>query len=221
MAFGPIMQMKVGELDIELAPLNRDVMGEFVSPGMQHFSVTRYLGRRTAPVLEDEHEWFDDVRARKDSLLWGIWDATGERTLIGTVSLNQIGNDYLLQSSNGLQIFRPDYWGKGIASCVHKALAWYAFEQLGLYRVRSAAYQPNIGSRKSLENAGFRVIQIERNVEFIDGALRHMDNFECLNPAPAFWRRWWGSDRPSKSAIEARTRTIATLEWATQNVTLP
>ncbi len=221
MAFGPIMRMKVGELDIELAPLNREVVGDFVSPGMQQFSVTRYLGRRTAPVLEDEQEWFADVRAKKDSLLWGIWDASGERTLIGTISLDQIGEDYLLQASNGLQIFRPEYWGEGIATAAHKALVFYAFEQLGLYRIKSAAYQPNVGSRLSLERAGFSLVYTERNAEFIDGTLVHMDKLECLNPSSAFWARWWGGDRPTKRMLEARARTVAALQWARQNVTLP
>lgn len=73
MAFGPIMQLKVSELDVELAPLTRESMAAFVSRGMQQGSITQYLQRTAAPLLEDEYEWFDRVRQQKDSLVWGIW----------------------------------------------------------------------------------------------------------------------------------------------------
>ncbi len=73
MAFGPVMQLAVNQLCIELAPLERDTMHSFIRGGMQHHTVTRYMGRRTAPVLEDELEWFDRIREEKDSLIWGIW----------------------------------------------------------------------------------------------------------------------------------------------------
>ena len=76
MAFGPIMRFKVGDLDIELAPLTHESMSEFVNlshgGGMQRHQVTRYLGRRLAPTVEDEHEWFDKTRADRTSIVWGM-----------------------------------------------------------------------------------------------------------------------------------------------------
>ena len=221
MAFGPIMRLKVGELDIELAPLSRDVMGEYISPGMQQYSINRYMARRNAPVLEDEYEWFEHVRTQKDSLVWGIWDVTTGRKLIGTTGLHGIGGDHTRQATSGSMIFRQEYWGMGIATAIHKARTWYGFSQLGLHRMKSKALQNNIGSRKALERSGYSLVYTERNFLFVDGELQHADNLECLNPSPAFWRTWWGSDRPSKRALEARTRTVAALEWAQQNVTLP
>jgi RimJ/RimL family protein N-acetyltransferase len=215
------MRMKVCELDIELAPLNRDVMGEYISPGMQQFGTNRYMLRRNAPVLEDEHEWFDRIRAQTDSLTWGIWDITDERKLIGTTGLHDIGGDHIRQATSGSMIFRQEYWGKGIATAIHKARTWYAFEQLGLHRLKSQALQPNVGSRKALERSGYCLVYTERNFLFVDGRLHHADNLECLNPTPAMWRLWWGSDRPTKRALEARTRTVGALDWAKQNVSLP
>ena len=61
MAFGPIMQVKVSEdLVVELAPIHKDDMGEFVSrehSSMQNAKITKYLKRRSAFVFEDELEW--------------------------------------------------------------------------------------------------------------------------------------------------------------------
>lgn len=199
MAFGPIMRFKAGGISIELAPLTRESMSEFVScehgGGMQRFSVTRYLGRRLAPVLEDEYEWFDKTRKSSD-IVWGIWLVENDRrTLIGCSGLHGIGEDghvgFIRQATSGSMIFRPEYWGQGIASAAHKARTWYAFQHLGLHRIKSAAIKGNAGSSKALARSGYIYVYTERNELFMDGKLQHLDSFECLNPLDLFWRQWW------------------------------
>lgn len=229
MAFGPIMRLKVGEFNIELAPLTRESMSEFVNlthgGGMQRYSVTRYLGRQIAPVLEDETDWFDKVRKDATSIVWGIWMIDGDnRTLIGNSSLNGIGEDghsgFIRQTTSGSMIFRPEYWGKGIASAAHKARTWYAFQHLGLHRIKSAVIQGNGGSSKALGRSGYTYVYTERNETFVDGELRHLDCFECLNPLDLFWKQWWHGDRPPQASLNARKLTLDTLKWAEENVEL-
>ena len=229
MAFGPIMRLKVGEFNIELAPLTRESMSEFVNlthgGGMQRYSVTRYLGRQIAPVLEDETDWFDKVRKDATSIVWGIWMIDGDnRTLIGNSSLNGIGEDghsgFIRQTTSGSMIFRPEYWGKGIASAAHKARTWYAFQHLGLHRIKSAVIQGNGGSSKALGRSGYTYVYTERNETFVDGKLRHLDCFECLNPLDLFWKQWWHGDRPPQASLNARKLTLDTLKWAEENVEL-
>ena len=100
MSFGPVMRFEVGRLTIELAPIDKNSVAEFVIEGrLQHHSVSKYLGRLNAPVLEDEQEWFDKVRTDKACITWGIWDVTGERTLIGTSSLNGLEGEHMRQRS--------------------------------------------------------------------------------------------------------------------------
>ncbi len=223
MAFGPIMRFTLTDSTIvELAPLNKEVMGEFVSPGMQQGSITRYLLRRNAPVLEDEHEWFDRVRQQTDALTWGIWVVENdERKLIGSSGLHNIEYRQVAHATSGSMIFDSSYWGRGIASGAHKARTWYGFTQLGFHCIKSAVAFPNIGSRKALEKSGYHVVSTERNVSFVDGQLQHQYNLECINPASLAWRVWWGDDRPTKAALEARQRTLASLEWAAKNVEMP
>ncbi len=221
MAFGPIMQLKVGDLRVELAPLSRDVMSEFVSPGMQQASIMKYLERSGARVLEDEYEWYDKVRQQKDALTWGIWVIeNGERIIIGTTALHGVTHDPVGQATSGSMIFRQEYWGKGIASAIHKARTWYALQHLGLMRIKSEVIRDNTASRRALEKSGYRVISTERNTDFVDGQLRHRDYLECLNPDPAAWKHWWGNDRPTKSSREARQRTQEAMTWASKNVIL-
>ncbi|MFZ1250114.1 MAG: GNAT family N-acetyltransferase [Candidatus Microsaccharimonas sp.] len=231
MAFGPIMRFKAGELQLELAPLTKEDMSEFVSVshggGMQRLSVSRYLGISSAPTAEDEADWYEKTRTATDTLVWGIWvvdEKAGEitRTLIGNSALIEIdkgGHTKLIrQAVSGSMIFRPEYWGKGIASAAHKARTWYAFKQLGLHRVKSAVIQANVGSRTALERSGYSLVYIERNEQFSDGQIHHLDNLECLNPYDFFWKQWWHGDRPTKTATDARRRTLEALNWAENNV---
>lgn len=220
MAFGPRMKLKVGELDIELAPLTREAMCEFVE-GMQQYDVTRYLSRQGAPTLEDEYEWYDKIRAEKDSFSWGIWVVKPDRRiLIGTTALLRISRGYIHEATSGSMIFRKEYWKRGIASHIHKARTWYAFQHLGLHKINSEVIQGNDGSRKALEKSGYVLAYVRRNAEFVDGSLRHVDTLECINPIDSFWTQWWHDGPPTDESAAAQVRTKETMDWAQQHVKL-
>lgn len=221
MAFGPRMWVGVGELNIELAPLSREAMVSFIEPGLQQASVNRFLMRTTSPVLEDEYEWFERLRSQQDSIVWGIWVRAGDDTiLIGDTTLHHISRWPSSCATSGSLIFRKEYWGKGIASSIHKARTWYAFRYLGLECIRSAVIQGNVASRRALEGSGYAVVSTKRNVSFVDGSRHHQDDLECINPSPGPWRSWWGDDRPPRRARDARVRADRALEWATSHVIL-
>jgi ribosomal-protein-alanine N-acetyltransferase len=221
-AFGPTIQFTVGELNIELAPIAEGDVSEFVARGgFQLHEVTRFLGNRQAYVLKDEQEWYEKVRTQKDSYVWGIWLVNEtSRTLIGSSGLHSIEGKDFQQATSGSVIFRPEYWGKGIASSAHKARTWYGFTQLGLTRIKSAVIVGNVASEKALKKSGYFDVYTERNDTFVDGEFRHKLCLECLNPNPLFWKKWWHKDRPSSAALSARTRTLESLDWAKNNVTL-
>ena len=222
MAFGPIMRVRVSdELLVELAPLARDIMGEFISPGMQQFSILKYLELGTAPTLEDEEEWYETTRKQKDSLVWGVYVLDGdERVLIGTTSIHNIVRKHMHQAATGSLLFRQEYWRKGIAKGIHQARTWYAFQQLGLHRLKSCVIAGNVGSAKALKHSGYDTVYIERNTHFVDGSLRDTENLECLNPNEPFWSQWWHGERvPAKSRV-ARQRTLDAFEWVSEHVTL-
>lgn len=223
MAFGPIIRFTVGELQIELAPFGKEDLKEFISPGLQQYGVLRFLGRGVrGVVLEDEEEWFEKVRKDENSLVWGVWIITEEgRLLIGNTALNGITRGHVQFATSGSLIFRQEFQGRGIGSAAHKARTWFAFHILGLHCVRSQVIQGNGRSRGALENSGYVWLYTERNEKFIEGELRHLDYFECLNPSELFWSQWWHGDRPSARHREARLQTREILQWAETNVTLP
>lgn len=221
MAFGQIMRLKVGELDIELAPLSREVMAEFISPGLQQHSVTRYMLLSTAPVLEDEYEWYEKLRTSTTDIVWGIYDISDDgRKLIGATGIHQISSTPIATGTTGVVIFRSEYWGKGIATAIHKARTWYAFYHKGLVCLNSSVLVGNAASLKALETCGYRATHVNRNIKFVEGELKHEQCVECLNPDTVAWRRWWGKDRPSQAAIKARQRAVQAMEWAFEHVEL-
>ena len=228
MAFGPIMRFTVEDLVIELAPLTRESVSEFVSVehggGMQRHSVTRFLNMRFAPVLEDEQEWFDKKRTSKDEVIWGIWHIEdGKRILIGSSGIHDLGvkdSGYIRQATSGSVIFRPDYWNKGIGSAAHKARTWYAFGQLGLHSIKSETISGNRGSSKALSRSGYMYSHTDRNGHFVDGRMHHSRHYECLNPYDTFWDQWWLDDEPTAPAVEARQLTREAMSWAERSVEL-
>lgn len=222
MAFGPIMQLKVGNLRVELAPIAKEDMQAFISPGMQQGSITRYFEHSIAPTLEDEYEWYEKTRTDKNSVIWGIWIIDGgSRQLIGSTALNELEGERIRQATSGVMIFDKTYWGKGIASHIHRARTWYAFKHMGLTRIKSGVIQGNDGSLRALERVGYTLVYVERNFKFIEGRMRHVDCMECLNPADWAWQQWWGADRSTKRSREARILTQSAMDWAEEHVTLP
>lgn len=221
--FGPIMRFWVGEYQIELAPIEREDMPQFVQGGgLQSYVVSRYLGSSGfAPVLADEYEWFDKVRSEQASRAWGIYVLNGgQRMLIGNTSINNITEGVMSHGCTGFLIFRPEYWGKGIASHCHRVRAWFACTQMGLVQLRSAVYEGNEGSRKALERIGYVPIFHERNRHFVDGKYIGITSFSLINPLSAQWNLWWHGDAIPPEFQTARRRTRAALKWAEANLEL-
>ncbi len=221
MAFGPIMTVRTDTgLRLELAPFTREEVVQFAD-GLSRKSVTRFLSSSAAAqTAETEQAWYDQMIGDKTRLVWGIWVIGDERKLIGSFDFKNIDREILAQATNGILIVDKSYWGKGVATAVHKTSLAYAFKQLGIVRVKSAVFQGNSGSLKAMEKSGFTVVYTERNTHFRDGSPRHQDNLECLNPDDWAWRLWWGDDRPTRRAVEARAKTLDALQWAEASVEL-
>lgn len=222
MAFGPIMSTQTSTgLQLEFAPFTREQATENLR-GFQKDSVVRYISlQHKAQIKESVEEWYDNIAKDTERVLWGIWAIeSGGRKIIGNTALMNFEKQPLFQAVSGIVIADQNYWGKGIASAAHKARTWYAFRQLGLVRIKSAVRDGNGGSLRALQKSGYSVVYNERNTSFIDGVHRHQSNLECLNPDDWAWRLWWGDDRPTRKAVEAREVTRQALDWAKQNVQL-
>ena len=226
MAFGPIMKLTTESgLKLELAPFTREEVLVFIA-GLQKQSTNQYNGM--LPVTaEMEQEWFDKRSKESNVMLWGVWVVERDKKkLIGYTEINEISplvptQRNITQGSTSITLTDNSYWHRGVASAAHYARTWYAFEQLGLVRLRSAVAQENTASRRALDKVGYSHVYVERNFQFIDGHYVHEDMLECLNPADWAWRLWWGDDRPSRKNLQARKKTEAALAWSREHIVLP
>lgn len=226
--FGPIMRFNVEKsgLRVELAPLRREDMPAFVEDGgMQSYEVLKFLGRTSAAVLEDEYEWFEKVLKDKDDLVWGIYVIDDDsRTIIGTTGIHDINGQMYApckSATSGFMIFRPEFWGKGIAGACHRARTMYAFDVLGLVAIRSGVIFENEASRRAVESVGYVVHHTDRMNGLYRGGPRQDYALQCINPDKYVWAYWWRSEKPAKKWRDARVKTAEALRWARDNVILP
>lgn len=59
------------------------------------------------------------------------------------------------QAESGFSLFDRDHWGKRIASTAHLGRTLFAFRELDLLAIVSAAAAPNTGSRRALQGVGY------------------------------------------------------------------
>lgn len=221
MVFGSVMQMNVGELTVELAPITRDDVPRLIDGGFWHHTTTQYLPVDTAFTLEDEYEWYEKTRQNQQAITWGIFVVkNGERRLIGNTSLMDIHDRPVAVATTGIVLTDRAYWGKGIASATHKARTWYAFRQRGLIALNSRVLSPNRASQRAIESVGYVYSYTSRNEKFVNGGLIHAYHYQLVNPDEWAWSQWWGDDQPSAEASAARQKTQQILSWADSNVEL-
>ena len=65
-----------------------------------------------------------------------------------------------------------EYWGQGICSKAVKAITSYAFSNFDLLRVYAETFAGNIGSRRALEKAGFKLEATFKNYVIKSGIVR-------------------------------------------------
>ena len=101
-------------------------------------SVTRYTER----LLASEAEYF-----------FGIFH---EERHIGNIKLGPVDMERGC-AEIGYIIGRRDYWNKGVASAVVRAVADFGLGELGLGKIEACCDEENVASVKALMNAGFEI----------------------------------------------------------------
>lgn len=122
-----------------------------------------------SPVAEAEHRrWFDDVRKRADTVIFGIRTIDGDE-LIGSCQLHGIDERHRsaeLQIRIGLRTA----WGLGYGTEAVRLLVAYGFSELGLHRVQLHAFATNERAVRTYERVGFRREGVRRDGALVDGA---------------------------------------------------
>ena len=109
-----------------------------------NYEVSKWLNPVPHPYgLSDAHAFLKDVHAGGEAYVWAITQNDG---LIGVIGVDDILGYYL----------QPESWGQGyMTEAVAAVIAW-RFTDPALDRLSSGFFDGNHGSRRVLEQAGFR-----------------------------------------------------------------
>ncbi|HUP84502.1 MAG TPA: GNAT family protein [Acidimicrobiales bacterium] len=218
------MEVVEGDVRLRLGPIRREDAHRFVAPesnlGLQSYEVGRYLGMTSVPTAQGEEEWWDGASKSDDRLHWGIYvpDDDADWKLVGntTLHLRRPGRE----AESGFLLFDRAHWRQRVASTAHLARTMYAFQELDLLAIRSAADAPNLGSNRALLRVGY----VQTGTRYGNGVTggRPIDTNQYLlvNPSDEAWRYFWrrpDDDIPAEFH-EGRARTQDALERAAKAV---
>jgi RimJ/RimL family protein N-acetyltransferase len=225
MSFGHWMEIVEAAVRLRLGPIRRDDAPRFVASdaghGLQSYEVGRYLGASSAPTEQAEEEWWDNASKDREHIHWGVYVPDGEESwkLIGNTTLH-IGHNRR-QAESGFLLFDRSHWRQRVASTAHLGRTLYAFRELDLLAITSAAFAPNIGSNRALAGLGY----VQTGMRYGDGVVdgRPIDTIQYLlpNPHEEAWRYFWRrpDDEIPAEFQEGRRRCLAALERAASAVT--
>ena len=122
---------------------------------------SRYMTWAPHTDVEVTREWTRHcatVLAAGSAIVWAMEHAGN---VIGCVGLHgivwQVRALRLDRAELGYWLGRP-YWGRGFATEAATAVTAWAFDTLGVHKVKVQCFEPNVGSQRVIEKCGFRFI---------------------------------------------------------------
>lgn len=146
-------QFLIGE-KVYLRPFEReDIRGPY-RQWINDFEITRYLTAGAFPYSDEELDaYFDDNLKDRNAVFFAIVEKNSHK-IVGTTRIHSI-NWIHRNALRGIMIDKQ-YWGKGYGSEAICLISVYAFEKLNLNKLKSHAFDDNIGVHKVNEKAGYK-----------------------------------------------------------------
>lgn len=154
---------------IELRPPAEDDI-EFLTEGVNHPAVRRYISRFRTPYTEENYReelWPLDTDEDSVSLLAVPKDGDFEGEPVGSVQLAPI-RDRDGYANFGVW-FHPDAWGEGYALEAGAHLIEYGFRDLRIHRVSATTLRRNEAAGALCERLGFTDEGVSREAQFAEG----------------------------------------------------
>lgn len=122
-------------------------------------------------TLEDAVVFIEDMCLAADpkkNIMLAI-DVDGEA--VGSIGVFQKDNIYCKSAELGYWLAEP-YWGRGIMTRAVRQICNVAFDSLDIVRIFAEPFAENAGSRKVLQNAGFRLEGIAERSVYKEGRVQ-------------------------------------------------
>ncbi|MCD4780249.1 MAG: GNAT family N-acetyltransferase [Candidatus Omnitrophica bacterium] len=137
--------------DIEVSDVGDHYYRWLNDPLINQFMETRFCDQS----IQSIQQFVELKKYSVDELLLAICLNENDRH-IGNIKIGPI-NQYHLTADISYFVGDKDCWGKGLATESIRLVVGYAFSTLKLHKITAGCYEPNIGSVKALQKAGFVV----------------------------------------------------------------
>jgi RimJ/RimL family protein N-acetyltransferase len=152
MKLSGINLLQDGDMEIRALSIS-DVTTTYVE-WLNNPKVNQYLESRFyTHTLESVKEFVSKCIESDAELLMGIFM---DKRHVGNIKLGCFAKHHK-RAELGLFIGDENYWGKGVASRAISLVTQAGFESLNLHKIVAGCYEPNVGSRKAFEKAGYVV----------------------------------------------------------------
>jgi ribosomal-protein-alanine N-acetyltransferase len=128
-------------------------------------AVTRYLSVRFPPTFEAMEEYLRKLAASNANVIWAI---LADECPVGIILVKDI-EWQKRKASLGISIGDTSVWGKGYGYAATFLATRFAFEELGLEKLRAGAFAENVASRRMLEKVGYGQYGLARHDEYRHG----------------------------------------------------
>ena len=144
-----------------------DLEGDYFN-WLNDLEVTKYLSSGFFPNTKDKMEQFyRNVALNPDNVLLAIIDKESDKH-IGNIKLGP--TDWINRTTTlGIMIGDKSFWGKGYGAEAIEVVLAYAFNVLNLHKVNAGIAEPNSGSLKAFQKAGFEIEGRAKSQIFVDG----------------------------------------------------
>ena len=138
------------------------IPGWFCDGEVTRFAHLRWLRVEDAhgdvPTQAELERWFGQVQADPHLIVWAI---EADRQLVGLTAVAGIDRRDRSAATHTV-IGDKRFWSRGIGTEVVALRSRYAFETLGLHKLKTGIAADNIAMRKALLRSGYREVGIAR-----------------------------------------------------------
>lgn len=182
--FGMEIIVGWGDRTVILRPFSKEDLPGLVK-GFSSLKVNLYTSQLYAQTLENEEEWYERVRNTKDEVVWAI-ETEGKTVGVTAISNINVGGS----CTTGIIIWKPDFWGKGVATRAHLGRTLFAADYLNRLTISSSIRVDNPASLKAVQKVGYMIVgrhprTCQRQGRFIDSwslAWLHPERISILYP---------------------------------------
>lgn len=181
--WGPVMRATYdrgrgdGPVELELGPVRDEKeAAQLFTEWVNDNRVRLFLSALRPCTVSAEEDWVRGVYANQDGVTWSIY---ANNALVGNIGIDDIDRIHR-RGELGILIGDRRWWGRGIATASELLVVDYALRNIvadGLNKVYARVLIGNDGSRKALENVGFREIGVTRKDHWAFG--RWWDLWHC------------------------------------------